>query len=97
LTLLLVYFYAEGFKEAAEKFKQESGVEPSVDLNSLDHRIKVRDAIQSGNIQAAVAMVNELHPELLDNDRFLFFHLQVLILHCQDIFLKHCHDFSNFN
>jgi glucose-induced degradation protein 8 len=52
-------------------------VEPNVDLNSLDHRIRVRDAIQSGNIQSAVAMVNELHPELLDNDRFLFFHLQV--------------------
>ncbi|CAB3380190.1 glucose-induced degradation protein 8 homolog [Cloeon dipterum] len=78
--LIMNYLVTEGFKEAAEKFKQESGVEPTVDLNSLDHRIRVRDAIQAGNIQAAVAMVNELHPELLDNDRFLYFHLQQLQL-----------------
>lgn len=84
----MILFSTEGFKEAAEKFKQESGVEPNVDLNSLDHRIRVRDAIQSGNIQSAVAMVNELHPELLDNDRFLFFHLQVCIICLANLVLK---------
>jgi hypothetical protein len=74
---ILFLFIIEGFKEAAEKFRQESGIEPCVELDSLDHRIRVRDAIQSGDIQAAVSLVNQLHPELLDNDRFLYFHLQV--------------------
>ncbi|KAF4518364.1 hypothetical protein B566_EDAN007091 [Ephemera danica] len=78
--LIMNYLVTEGFKEAAEKFKQESGLEPSVPLDSLDQRIKVRDAIQAGDIAAAVALVNQLHPELLDNDRFLFFHLQQLQL-----------------
>jgi len=45
----------------------------------MDDRIKIRDAIQSGRIQEATALVNQLHPELLDNDRYLFFHLQVVI------------------
>jgi len=70
----------EGFKEAAEKFQQESGISPSMELDSLDDRIRIRDAIQSGHIQEATALVNQLHPELLDNDRYLYFHLQVMHL-----------------
>lgn len=68
----------EGFKEAAEKFQMESGIKPSMDLGNLDERIKIRDAIQNGRILEAIAMVNNIHPELLDNDRYLFFHLQVM-------------------
>jgi hypothetical protein len=48
-----------------------------MELDSLDDRIRIRDAIQSGRIQEATALVNQLHPELLDNDRYLYFHLQV--------------------
>lgn len=71
---------AEGFKEAAEKFQSEAGVEPTVELNTLDNRILIRDAVQSGRVQEATHLVNQLHPELLDNDRYLYFHLQQLHL-----------------
>ncbi|XP_050518455.1 glucose-induced degradation protein 8-B homolog isoform X2 [Diabrotica virgifera virgifera] len=71
---------SKGFKEAAEKFQQESGVIPSVELHSLDDRIRIRDAIMTGKIQEATALINQLHPELLDNDRYLYFHLQQLHL-----------------
>ena len=67
----------EGFKEAAEKFKIESGIQPCIDLDALDERIRIREAIQNGQIREAIALVNNLHPELLDNDRYLYFHLQV--------------------
>lgn len=67
----------EGFKEAAEKFRVESGIEPSVDLDSLDERIKIREMILKGQIQDAIALINSLHPELLDTNRYLYFHLQV--------------------
>lgn len=56
----------------------ESGVTPSVELDSLDNRIKIRDAIIAGRTQEATALINQLHPELLDNDRYLYFHLQVI-------------------
>lgn len=69
--------FSEGFKEAAEKFQMESGVGPAIELNSLDDRIRIRDAIQKGRIQEATALINQLHPEMLDNDRYLYFHLQV--------------------
>ncbi|EFA03726.1 glucose-induced degradation protein 8 homolog [Tribolium castaneum] len=74
--LIMNYLVTEGFKEAAEKFQQESGVVPAVDLHSLDDRISIRDAIMNGKIQEATALINQLHPELLDNDRYLYFHLQ---------------------
>ena len=70
--------FPEGFKEAAEKFKVESGIQPSVDLETLDERIKIRDAVQTGRIEEAISLVNNLHPELLDNNRYLYFHLQVI-------------------
>lgn len=72
--------FTEGFKEAAEKFQAEAGVEPSVELNTLDDRILIRDAVQNGRVQEATHLVNQLHPELLDNDRYLYFHLQQLHL-----------------
>merc|ERR1712154_676081 len=42
----------------------------------MDNRIKIRDCIQAGKISEATALVHQLHPELLDGDRYLFFHLQ---------------------
>jgi len=78
--LIMNYLVTEGFKEAAEKFQSEAGVEPTVELNTLDNRILIRDAVQSGRVQEATHLVNQLHPELLDNDRYLYFHLQQLHL-----------------
>ena len=46
----------------------------------MDNRIKIRDCIQAGRISEATALVHQLHPELLDDDRYLFFHLQVGLL-----------------
>ncbi|KAL1021575.1 hypothetical protein UPYG_G00015060 [Umbra pygmaea] len=74
--LIMNYLVTEGFKEAAEKFRMESGIEPSVDLDSLDERIKIREMILKGQIQEAIALINSLHPELLDTNRYLYFHLQ---------------------
>lgn len=80
IIIYRIFPFLEGFKEAAEKFQQESGVGPTVELNSLDDRIRIREAIQNGRIQEATDLVNQLHPELLDNDRYLYFHLQQLHL-----------------
>ena len=41
-----------------------------------DSRIKIRDAVQAGRITEATSMVHQLYPELLDDVRHLFFHLQ---------------------
>lgn len=79
LPHLTCFYSTEGFKEAAEKFRMESGIEPNVDLDSLDERIKIREMVLKGQIQEAIALINSLHPELLDTNRYLYFHLQVNI------------------
>lgn len=74
--LIMNYLVTEGFKDAAEKFQVESGTEPGVDLKTLDQRIKILESIQDGRIQEAVQMINSFQPQLLDDNRYLFFHLQ---------------------
>lgn len=75
-SLVLNYLVVEGFKDAAEQFCAETGLEPPVDLNSISERMRIRTAIQDGQIEQAMALVNDLNPEILDTTPDLFFHLQ---------------------
>ena len=50
------------------------------DSESLNERIKIRESIESGRIERAISLINNLHPELIDNNRLLAFHLQVIII-----------------
>ena len=54
--LIMNYLVTEGFKDAAEKFKEESGVNPEQNLDLLDNRIKIRDSVQHGNILEAISL-----------------------------------------
>ncbi|KAI8355003.1 CTLH/CRA C-terminal to lish motif domain-containing protein [Mortierella sp. GBAus27b] len=74
--LIMNYLIIEGYKDAAEKFSQESGAKPPVDLESIHNRMIIRTAIQRGDINEAIEKVNELNPEILDTNPRLFFHLQ---------------------
>ena len=74
--IVMNYLVTEGFKESAEKFRDETGILNNVELSGMDSRIKIQEAIQAGKVVEAISMVNQLHPELLDDDRYLFFHLQ---------------------
>ncbi|KAG0028073.1 hypothetical protein BGZ81_005027 [Podila clonocystis] len=74
--LIMNYLIIEGYKDAAEKFSQESGAKPPVNLESIQDRMIVRTAIQRGNIEEAIERVNDLNPEILDTNPKLFFHLQ---------------------
>ncbi|XP_065661750.1 glucose-induced degradation protein 8 homolog [Hydra vulgaris] len=74
--IIMNYLTMEGFKEAAEKFRIESGVEPDHSLEQLDYRIYIRDAVQNGKIDEAIDLTNALNPEILDNQPSLYFHLQ---------------------
>ncbi|KAJ2637701.1 hypothetical protein GGF40_002177 [Coemansia sp. RSA 1286] len=74
--LIMNYLIIEGYKDAAEKFSEESGLHTSVDLGSIEERMKIRYAVQTGDIKAAIERVNDLNPDLLDTDPRLYFHLQ---------------------
>ncbi|CAF0947030.1 unnamed protein product [Didymodactylos carnosus] len=75
--LIINYLVTEGFKEAAEKFAEEAGIQlTNVDLTSLGERIRIREAIESGNIHDAINLINLKAPDLLDQNRHLTFHLK---------------------
>ena len=74
--LIMDYLITEGFKEAAEKFRAEACTEPNSAFDSLDERLKIREAVQSGNVDEAIMLTNCLNPEILDSRPHLYFHLQ---------------------
>ncbi|KAL7750002.1 Glucose-induced degradation complex subunit [Sorochytrium milnesiophthora] len=74
--LIMNYLVIEGYKDAAQSFSAESGVAPSVDLSSIQDRMLIRNAVQSGNIDEAIERVNDLDPEILDTNPHLYFRLQ---------------------
>ena len=61
-------------------FKAETNIVSDVPLDSLDARIRIRESIECGNISQAISLVNDLHPEILDNDRNCFYQLQVYFI-----------------
>ncbi|XP_051134714.1 protein GID8 homolog isoform X2 [Andrographis paniculata] len=74
--LVMNFLVTEGYVEAAEKFRLESGTEPDIDLATIADRMAVKKAVQSGNVEDAIEKVNDLNPEILDTNPQLFFHLQ---------------------
>lgn len=58
------YLVIEGYKNAAERFSNETGLSPQVDLDSIENRMTIRNAIQRGDIEEAIGRVNELDPEV---------------------------------
>eukprot|EP00004_Rigifila_ramosa_P001855 TRINITY_DN11853_c0_g1_i1.p1 TRINITY_DN11853_c0_g1~~TRINITY_DN11853_c0_g1_i1.p1 ORF type:complete len:222 (-),score=59.51 TRINITY_DN11853_c0_g1_i1:23-616(-) len=74
--LVMNYLVIEGYKDAAECFRQETGTDPGIDLSSISDRMEIRSALQSGDVDTAVSKVNDLDPEILESNPTLFFHLQ---------------------
>jgi hypothetical protein len=62
--LVMNYLVVEGYKEAAEKFGRETGVRPTMELDTIEDRMHIRNAIQSGNINAAIERMNTLNPDV---------------------------------
>lgn len=73
--LVMDYLITNGYPQAAEKFAAEANIQPSVDSASIRERIAIRRAIHSGDIQSAIEQINELNPQILDENPSLHFSL----------------------
>ncbi|KAK5831405.1 hypothetical protein PVK06_015202 [Gossypium arboreum] len=74
--LVMNFLVTEGYVEAAEKFRMESGTHPDIDLATITDRMAVKKAVQCGNVEDAIEKINDLNPEILDTNPQLFFQLQ---------------------
>ncbi|KIW90736.1 uncharacterized protein Z519_08519 [Cladophialophora bantiana CBS 173.52] len=69
------YLITEGYPSAAEKFAAEANIQPKADFSCIQERVQIRESIHRGDLQAAIELINELNPELLDTDKKLHFSL----------------------
>lgn len=58
------YLISEGYPEAAQRFALEANVQPELDVDSIQERVDIREAISSGDIQSAIEKINELNPQV---------------------------------
>ena len=58
------YLTSEGYPLAAQKFAAEANMQPTPDLDAIQERVEIREAIQSGDIQTAIEKINELAPQV---------------------------------
>jgi len=70
------FLATEGYHGAVEAFARESGAaRPRAD-GRVESRSAIREALQAGDVDRAVALLNDLSPGLLDGDARLAFRLQ---------------------
>ena len=62
--LVMDYLVIEGFKSAAEEFSNEAGLSVPVELDSIESRMTIREALQRGDVGEAITRVNDLNPEV---------------------------------
>lgn len=58
------YLVIEGYKTAAEEFSKEAELSTPVDLQSIEDRTVIREALQRGDVEEAIMRVNDLDPEV---------------------------------
>uniref|UniRef100_A0A914ZQZ5 CTLH domain-containing protein n=1 Tax=Parascaris univalens TaxID=6257 RepID=A0A914ZQZ5_PARUN len=79
-NLVVDYLICEGYREAAELLCTDAAIPfPKDAVENLDARMAIRDAIIGGRIEDAIRKVNNLVPDLLDDNSLL--HLQLLQQH----------------
>lgn len=74
------YLIVEGYKDAAEKFSQETGVRPMVEFTAIEDRMQVRTCIQTGRLQDAIDRINRLNPDVMGIGQFVNFRFSIAIL-----------------
>ncbi|EEA26084.1 hypothetical protein TMatcc_005663 [Talaromyces marneffei ATCC 18224] len=73
--LVMDYLVTNGYPAAAKRFAVEANIQPKADIESIQERVEIRGAIHSGDIQTAIEKINELSPQILDENPSLHFSL----------------------
>lgn len=63
-AVIMDYLISEGYPSAAQKFAHEANIAPMLDVESVQERVDIREAINKGDIQSAIEQINELNPQV---------------------------------
>lgn len=58
------YLIEEGYESAAIKFAQEANIPPHFQSYDIQERVRIRNAIHSGDIRTAIERINEQYPQV---------------------------------
>lgn len=61
--VIMDYLVNEGYPRAAEKFAQETSMQPA-DFESIHQRVGIRNAIHAGDIETAIGLINECNVQV---------------------------------
>ncbi|TIB99180.1 hypothetical protein E3Q18_01718 [Wallemia mellicola] len=76
--LVLDYLVIEGYTDPANNFAKETGLDMTKsDIDSINERRDVKDYITIGDIHNAISTINEINPDILDQNTELYFNLQL--------------------
>lgn len=64
--LVMDYLVTNGYPSAAKRFAVEANIQPKADVESIQERVEIRNAIHSGDIQTAIEKINELNHQVGD-------------------------------
>lgn len=62
--IVLDYLIVEGYRDAAIEFAAEAGLTLRVDVEGIQERMLIRDALEAGRVDEAIRRVNELDSEV---------------------------------
>lgn len=63
--VIMDYLINEGYQSAAQKFAAEANItQPTGEAEFIEERVKIRNAIISGNIRLAIEKLNDLNPDV---------------------------------
>ena len=58
------YLISEGYPSAAQKFAHEANIAPIPDVEWVEERVAIREALYKGDIQTAIEKINELDSQV---------------------------------
>lgn len=62
--VIMDYLIREGYPCTAQKFSVEANIQPTIELESIQERVEIRNAVYGGDIQSAIEKINELNPQV---------------------------------
>ncbi|KAK2766735.1 hypothetical protein FQN54_006049 [Arachnomyces sp. PD_36] len=73
--LVMNYLVTKGYPCTVKNFAAEANIKLDGGADSIEERVEIRNAIHSGDIQSAIEKINELDPQILDENPSLHFSL----------------------
>jgi hypothetical protein len=74
-SVVLDFLVNEGFPRAAQLFAKEANMKVLDEESYLQPRVNVMNTIHRGDIKAAIDLINDINPDILDRDPSLHFAL----------------------